>query len=80
MSNKVERNFAGFVKAVIGATGLVAMGAVVAGGLLLKGFKEETKTAKESSQKQEPDTEKNTVTDSVESVAVEIIAEAEVAT
>lgn len=48
MSNTVEKSFSGFVKVVIGATGLLAMGAVVAGGALIKGFKEGAKTVKDA--------------------------------
>lgn len=46
MSNTVEKNFSGFVKVVIGATSLLAMGAVVAGGALIKGFHEGAKAVK----------------------------------
>lgn len=52
MSNMVEKNFSGFVKVVIGATGLLAMGAVVAGGALLKGFKEGAKAVQTSEELQ----------------------------
>ncbi|MGN0313761.1 MAG: hypothetical protein ACI4EG_03100 [Fusicatenibacter sp.] len=52
MSSTVEKNFSGFVKMVIGATGLVAMGAIVACGSFLKGFKEGSKNAKEASNDQ----------------------------
>ena len=48
MSNTVEKNFSGFVKMVIGATGLVAMGGIVAAGSLLKGFREGAKTVREA--------------------------------
>lgn len=36
MSDMVEKNFSGFVKVVIGTIGLLAMGAVVAGGRIAK--------------------------------------------
>lgn len=53
MSDMVEKNFSGFVKVVIGTTGLLAMGAVVAGGALLKGFKEGAKAVQTSSKNQD---------------------------
>ncbi|MGM9602714.1 MAG: hypothetical protein ACI3W5_14170 [Faecousia sp.] len=56
MSSTVEKNFSGFVKIVISATGLVAMGAIVAGGSLLKGFREGTKTAKDAERKSDEKT------------------------
>lgn len=53
MSDMVDKNFSGFVKAVIGAAGLLAMGTVVAGGVLLKGFKEGAKAVQTSSKNQD---------------------------
>lgn len=48
MSNDVEKSFSGFVKVVIGVTGLFVMGAVIAGGALIKGFKEGAKSVKDA--------------------------------
>ncbi|MGN0978437.1 MAG: hypothetical protein ACI4PH_10325 [Faecousia sp.] len=59
MDNEIQRSFSGFVKMVIGATGLVAMGAIVAGGSLLKGFREGAKTAKDAERK--PDEKRLTI-------------------
>lgn len=53
MSDMAEKNFSGFVKVVIGAAGLLAMGAVVAGGALLKGFMEGVKAVQTSSKDQD---------------------------
>lgn len=53
MSEKIEKNFSGFVKAVIGATGLLAMGAVVAGGAMVKGFNEGVKAMYNTSKDQD---------------------------
>lgn len=80
MSNTVEKSFTGFVKVVIGATGLLAMGAVVAGGALVKGFKEGAKAVRESLKDQEPDTEKKTAADSEETAETDIHTETESAT
>lgn len=53
MSERIEKNFSGFVKAVIGATGLLAMGAVVAGGAMVKGFNEGVKAMHNTSKDQD---------------------------
>lgn len=53
MNDMVEKNFSGFVKVVIGTAGLLAMGTVVAGGILLKGFKEGAKAVQASSKNQD---------------------------
>ena len=58
MSNTVEKNFSGFVKVVIGATGLLAMGAVVASGAMVKGFKEGVKSVRDSLNDQDEKTDK----------------------
>lgn len=57
MSNTVEKNFSGFVKVVIGATSLLAMGAVVAGGALVKGFQEGAKAVRKSLNDQDEKTD-----------------------
>lgn len=80
MSNTVEKSFSGFVKVVIGATGLLAMGAVVAGGALVKGFQEGVKAANESFKDPSPDTEKKTAADSMESEETDIHTKTEPAT
>lgn len=60
MSTTVEKNFSGFVKVVIGATSLLAMGAVVAGGALVKGFKEGAKAVRDSLNDQDEKTDTKT--------------------
>lgn len=60
MSTTVEKNFSGFVKVVIGATSLLAMGTVVAGGALVKGFKEGAKAVRDSLNDQDEKTDTKT--------------------
>lgn len=62
MSNTVEKNFLGFVKAVIGATGLIAMGTAVA-GVLVKGFKEGAKANQDAVAGQDNESQAKTKTD-----------------
>lgn len=53
----VEKSFTGFVKIVIGATSLLAMGTVVAASAFLKGFKEGAKSVKDTFDNKDEKTE-----------------------
>ncbi|MBQ8383318.1 MAG: hypothetical protein IJX47_08960 [Clostridia bacterium] len=57
VSNTVEKNFSGFVKVIIDATTLLAMGAVVADGALIKGFHEGAKVIKSAMADQDAKTD-----------------------
>lgn len=85
MSN-VEKNFSGFVKMVIGVTGLVAMGAVVASGTALgaltEGFKAGGKAMRDAmaAQAKQPENSDNDAEAAAEQPAAEAQTSVEVAT